>query len=591
MTFKTKLTTWLPEIDIAFPGLLIILAALFPFWSSTPAYTGQIILLGAIYAIALLGLDLIVGYAGALSIGHAALFGVGAYTTGVLTLQAGFPGWLALPISAILAGCAGWLMSLPLLKANDKYVALGTLVFGLSASIIFNEWNSITGGSIGLTLPPQRWAGLQLSTYHYTYLALILLVLSIKIINTLTQSSLGRAFEAMRDAPIAAECMGIHVNRHKQGSFVMGGLFAGLAGGLFALSQGYIASSSFSFEMSVNFLLALMLGGKKSRLGILLGAAVVIFLPLMLSSIMEWHPIIYGGLILLATYVLPGGIVSLLPHKYTSKKTYIAPVSHDQKAIHLTSHTTIDTSILALDNVSMRFDAFYALKNVTLHIKPGTIAGIIGPNGAGKSTLINILTGIYTQTDGDISFCDQSTHSWATSKLAQAGIARTFQNLQIFCGLSVLENILVGLHHCHENNPLKIATGLHTKKDFTAYERAWSLLHLVNLHEYAHTLASALSYGQKRFLEIARALACNPKLLLLDEPAAGMRGADLEQLKVLIQSIRRHGIAVLLIEHHIDIITTLSDHIFAFNFGELIAHGSPEHVITHHAVKEAYLGS
>jgi ABC-type branched-subunit amino acid transport system ATPase component/ABC-type branched-subunit amino acid transport system permease subunit len=586
------LSFWRNDSTVA--GFFIILISLFPYWSSTPHYAAQTILLGAIYVIAILGLDFVVGYAGALSIGHAALFGIGAYTAGALTTLTPLPGWLCLPIGALTAAATGWLMSLSLLRANDKYVALGTLVFGLAASVIFSEWSALTGGSVGLSLPHQRWFGIDLNIMIYTYLALGLVILSLQVVRRLTQSAIGRAFEALRDAPIAAECMGIHVTHYKQAAFIMAGAFAGLAGALFALSQGYIAPSSFNFEMSVTFLLALMLGGKKRLLGSLLGASIVIYLPLMLAAMHEWKPVIYGCLILFANYALPEGIISLIPKR--TKQWAIPSQSHcfSQETIaspHHHSALPLNNPLLRFEKISVSFGRFRALNHVSFAIQTGTIVGIIGPNGAGKSTLINVLTGIYAPSEGAIYLNQSTLTGKTTSAIAQAGIARTFQNLQIFCGLSVFENILVGLHHAHEHHPLNIALGLHHTKDQQAYARAWALLNLVGLNEQAHLKANHLSYGQKRFLEIARALACNPTLLLLDEPAAGMHGEDLNRLKTLILTIKQRGITVLMIEHHMDILTTLSDRMVALNFGEHIAEGTPAEVTTHPAVKEAYLGS
>jgi len=602
----------------------------------TDDYRAQIIALGAIYAIALMGIDLVIGYAGMITIGHAAVFGVGAYAAASLSWQFGVPMPLGILAGIATGALTGWMLSLPALKAQDKYVALATLVTGLAFSILFVEADFITNGSTGITLEKRQLFGHLLGALDYAILGLILAGICMMVINRLAQRSIGRAFEAIRDSEVAADCMGVSPGRHKQIAFILSGLFCGLAGALFAYSQGYIAPNTFGFDTSVTFLLACMLGGKKTRSGALLGAATVIYLPVALNSIstfqmisgictgvvavlavrkaftqrdyslvtpavalalvfsasflvhsmVDWKQIIYGFLILGVTYYLPNGLAGALPKKHHEV--------HAQSDHHALSQIIPDRSnpAIELDNVGMDFDGFVALKDINAQVMPGEIVGVIGPNGAGKSTLMNVITGVYKPTTGIVRISGVDNAKLRSADISNLGVARTFQNLQIFGGLTAIENVMVGLHKEHETNILKIGLGLGIDKDRSAASHAQALIEFVGLGERANMLASELSYGEQRYMEIARALATNPKVLLLDEPAAGLRGADMDHLKKLIQHISDAGIAVMVIEHHMDVIAELSDRVLAINFGQPMAPiGSPAEVLANPNLMEAYLGS
>jgi len=613
--------------------LLLVLAAVMAFKGDYPA---QIVALGAIYAIALMGIDLVIGYAGMITIGHAAVFGVGAYAAASLSWKFGVPMPLGMLAGVGAGAVTGWILSLPALKAQDKYVALATLVTGLAFNILFVEADFITNGSTGITLDKRELFGHLLGALDYAILGLVLAGFCMIAINRLAQRSIGRAFEAIRDSEVAADCMGVSPGRHKQIAFILSGLFCGLAGALFAYSQGYLAPNTFGFDTSVTFLLACMLGGKKTRSGAILGAATVIYLPVALNSIptfqiisgicagmvtllairkavahrayslvipalalalvflasfqvhsmVDWKQIIYGFLILGVTYYLPNGLAGMLP-----KKRHEIHAQSDQ---HPLSQIALDRSnpAIELDNVGVDFDGFIALKDINAQVMPGEIVGVIGPNGAGKSTLMNLITGVYKPTSGVVRIAGVDNAKLRSADISNLGVARTFQNLQIFGGLTAIENVMVGLHKAHETNVVRIGLGLGNGKDRLAASHAQALIEFVGLGERANILASDLSYGEQRYMEIARALATSPKVLLLDEPAAGLRGTDLDRLKKLILDISDAGIAVMVIEHHMDVIAELSDRVLAINFGQPMAPiGSPGEVLANPKLKEAYLGT
>lgn len=588
-------------------------------------YVVTVLSLIGMYAIALKGLDFVTGYAGEVSVGHAALFGLGAYAAGWMNLHTGLSLALTLPLSVGVGALTAWLISFPLLRVNGPFLVLTTFAFGRIVYVFLSQASDVTGGQSGMQMDPQSLFGHTLTAWDFYYLILTCLALSLLVAHKIVNSKTGRAFEALRDSPIATDCMGIGTARHKQLAFVLSGTFGGLTGWLYVYSQGVLFPDTFGFEMSLMFLMAALFGGKKSSSGPLLGAAFVVVFPDVLGShfafqifavatlsavvvaaalifrsngiarlrtmaiplafalglvalaygvedLNEHRLAIYGAIVLMVVSYLGNGIMGLLPNYVPSHKS--VPSDGSSGIIRVTEPP--QDSLLQVDNVTMAFGGFKAMSDVSFSVASGTVMGLIGPNGAGKSTTMNVLTALYQPTAGSVSFQGQSLASARTTRIATLGISRTFQNLQVFGDLSVLDNVLAGMHH---------TIGVRSPG------RAMALLNTVGLADKAHLLAKNLSYGQQRFLEIARALATNPKLLLLDEPAAGLRGTDLTALKVLIATIKEHGIAIVLIEHHMDVVMELSDNITVLNFGQVLARGTAYEIQNNKAVQEAYLGA
>ena len=646
-------------------GLLIAILAALPFVVTNPYYLHLVVVI-LIYSILLLGLDIVFGYTGEVSLGHAALLGIGAYASGIVALKLGIGLIPSIPIGIAAAAVFGLLLALPALKVTGPYLAMVTLAFGTIVYTLINEMDFLTNGPLGITLQKPLWWDLRdyadqfpffdmstarLKEFEFYFLVAGCLLLSLVAINRLIASRYGRAFEALRDAPIASDCMGVSVYKYKVIAFVFSAGMAGLAGSLFAYSEQYVAPNNFGVELAIQFLLAVTLGGRKSRIGPMLGALIIVALPnlladidlfriiagvialvalisgaasyrradsklqvvipvvlcvaffafsLALQKITDFKLSIFGAMILFVVYYLPDGIYGFVRAAAARLRPGLVHVHAvitargDDAKVWSAYEPKVEPGkpLLEVHGIVMQFGGLKALNNVDLAVMPRTIHGLIGPNGSGKSTMMNVLTGIYVPTAGDIRLEGTSLVGRNSPQIAASGIARTFQNVQIFGELTLIENVMVGLHHSYRGSLAEVVAGTSRAKreERDAQIRAASILRFIGLEALANEEARNLPYGKQRLLEIGRALALDPKLLLLDEPAAGLTAPDIRVLVEIIRKIRDHGITLILIEHHMDVVMSLCDTVTVLDFGQKIAEGVPAAVQADERVIAAYLG-
>jgi branched-chain amino acid transport system permease protein len=558
-----------------------------------------------IYAIVAVGLNILAGFAGQFSLGHAALMAMGAYTTALLTkwLAAGWffkmTGahiWLGLVAGTMMAALFGGLLALPALRVRGPYLAMVTIAFGWVVFKVLQEWIPVTGGDLGLaSIPKMQIGGWIIGTNQFYYVALLFLVLALVLQYRIVNSPLGLRIQAMKHSEIGVASVGVDVYKLKVLVFVVSAAFAGFGGTLFAHQQNYISPDNFQFFSSVFFLLAVLFGGAGTLMGPVIGAVVLTLLPEMLHDFDKFRLIVYGSFILVTLYVLPNGVMGLFKAKEKG-----APSDLQERALVLTSEerpvpsfmSAVKGASLELEAVSRAFGGLQALREVSFKVRAGSIHALIGPNGAGKTTLINLITGFYRKDSGRILVDGEPVPLRSMHEAAFNGIARTFQTIKLFGDMTVLDHVMVGFaRHSRSGIGSAIIRNRRSIEEAeTSAAEARELIRFVGLAGLENRPASVLPYGHRRLIEIARALAVRPRLLLLDEPAAGLVAEEIEALAEVIRRLKATGMTVLLIEHHMDLVVSISDIVTVIDYGEVIANDTPAAIQRNDKVIQAYLG-
>lgn len=532
-----------------------------------------------VYSIAAIGLNILGGHAGQFSLGHAALMAMGAYISSLASkalmanpffAETGLHVWAGLVIGTIVGGIAGAVLAYPALRVKGPYLAMVTVAFGWVIWKILQEWVSVTGGDLGIgSIPKPQIGSWVLDTAQFYYIVLAFFIVALGLQHWLMTSPIGLKIRAVKHSEIGLSSVGVNVYRLKVWVFIISAAFAGCAGSLFAIQQSYISPDNFQFFSSVFLLLAVLFGGPGTFLGPVIGIAVLTLLPEVLQDFDRYRLIIYGTFILITLYFLPRGVMGPIENWI---KPAVAPRS--DRIVPPLDQTGLSGASIELKGVSRHFGGLKALSDVDLSLAAGEIHAVIGPNGAGKTTLVNVLTGFYEPSDGAILIDGKPTALWSLDASARLGFARTFQTIKLFGDMSVLDHVMIGLPFGTEH----------------AVDEADALIEFVGLAVFRDRAASSLAYGHRRLLEIARALATRPRLLLLDEPAAGLVQEEIVSLIGVIRAIRKSGVTILLIEHHMDLVMAVSDRITVFNYGTVIARGTPAEIQGNAKVVQAYLG-
>ena len=592
---------------ILIPACLIVAVLLLP-RVVTSSYWLNLINLAISFSIAAIGLNIVLGYAGQLSLAQAAFWGVGAYTSALLTTQLGVPVWLGMFAAFFTAACFGVLLGIPTLKLSGHYLAMATIGFGIILQLILVNAIWLTGGSDGIIKIPSPWIG---STEladpgQFFYVAAISLILFTWGAINLKNSRVGRAFLAIRENEMAAETTGVDTTYYKIMAFALSAGYAGFGGWMYAHScSHYISPDTFSFDQSVMLLVMAVLGGNGSAIGAIIGSVLMTLLPEVLRFLKNYYMMFYAAGIVLIMIFMPGGIMGLLKNTRVSQRlqgwwnagapaaSSAAGDNSGARPAAVGAGAGAGEVLLSVKGLAKQFGGLKAVDGVDIEVRRGEIQALIGPNGSGKTTTLNMLSGLYVPSGGQISLEGVDIAGRKPHFITSLGIARTFQNIRLFGELSALDNVLIG-QQCHSSSGLASSIfhpPSQKAEEARMREKAIEMLEFVGLKGKENAQSNSLPYGQQRLLEMARALVSDPKLLLLDEPAAGLNAAETETLVELLFQISKRGITILLVEHDMNLVMNVSDHITVLNFGRKIADGSAEEIETNQEVIDAYLGT
>ncbi|QDL35899.1 ABC transporter permease subunit [Rhodoferax sediminis] len=581
----------------AFLFAFVLVLALLPllpvseFWITQANYIG-------LYSLVVIGLVLLTGVAGLISFGQSAFVGIGAYTTAYLAIKFGVSPWLTLlaglAITAVAALVLGWVT----LRMSGHYLALATIAWCLALYYLLGNLEPL-GKFDGLTgVPSLRLFGFSLDNRrHFFYLVWLLVIAAALMASYLLDSRMGRALRAVRSGTVMAEAMGVNTFRIKVIAFILAALLASVSGWLYAHFQSTVNPSPFGLNMGIEYLFMAVIGGAGYIWGALVGAGVM---PVLHDQLQTWMPRLLG---VTGNYeIVVFGVVLVLVLRYARDGLWATVEARlprvrrrtdwaDARPLAERARPAHGEVVLDARALRKTFGGLVAVNDVDLQVRAGEILGLIGPNGAGKSTTFNLLTGVLGVTSGEITLRGESIRGMRSREIARRGVARTFQHVKMLADMTVLENVALGAHLRGSAGTMRALLRLDRAEERRLFREAESQLRRIGIADLMHEQAGNLSMGTQRLMEIARALCADPTLLLLDEPAAGLRHKEKQALAGVLRQLRSEGLSILLVEHDMDLVMDVTDRIVVMEFGTKLTEGTPAEVQANSAVRTAYLGN
>ena len=574
------------------PALLILIVIVgLPALTMRVPYISGLLAYAAVLGLLGLGINISSGYLGYVSFGHAAFFGLGAYTAALLGTRLGMSVWLAIPLAAVPGAALGALVGVASMRVKGPYFAIATLVSAEILRLVALNWASLTRGPLGIIVPRPRlrWVEALGPSFGQLYLGVALLTLAIVLVglHNLLRSPYGRAWIAIRDAAPTAESIGIPTVRHRVFNVALSGAVTSVAGALLVPKILVVSPDLFGVTWSATALLIMIMGGRATLAGPVIGGLVFAVLPELLRAVDDYRLAVFAVLLLVVIRLQPDGILALLrlrkqPRPATMPLSLPGPPGRQAAPAGL-----------AVRELSRNFGGLHAVESVSFDVAPGEMLGLIGPNGAGKTTCLSLLSGFIAPSAGTILFDGQAVIAGAPHRNAMRGLVRTFQYSSICSSLTALDNVLLGTHLMLPEGvlPCLLGTPAHRRREALRAQWALQCLQLAKLEHRADVRASRLSYGEQRMVSVAAALAAQPRILLLDEPAAGLNHTEANELAALLRTLRDDGLTVVIVDHNLRMMMALCDRVVVLHGGRKLADGPPAAVTVQPDVVRAYLGT